>query len=946
MSTASITEGDLTCHIDGQQLEAHRDESILEAALRSGIEIPTLCWHPRLSVAGSCRMCMVEVEGSRWPVSACTTAVQSGMKIETETPELVSHRRTLLELLVHDTSPPHDFSDTHENSAFERLLHRYGVSVTSRAGSQPRFQPDSDPSPVIEVDLNRCILCTKCVRACDEIQGRTVWGVGEKGFLSRIIAGFDTTMMDAGCESCGLCAAVCPTGALRDRISHDATAATQVRTTCAYCGVGCQFDLNVDSETDTVTRITSAEDAPVNGIALCVKGRYGWDYIHHEDRLTSPLVRRHLLESGTDEASRSDWVEVDWDRALTLVSEKFASIQRESGGDALGVLSSAKCSNEENYLMQKFARQVLGTNNVDHCARLCHSSTVAGLAMAFGSGAMSNSMDDVAEQSEALFIIGSNTTEQHPVFGSMIRQAVRERGVPLVVADPRRIDITDFATLHIQQRPGTDVALLNGLMQIILDNGWQDDDFIATRCEDFEGFQKTVSRYTPAQVSKITGISIPDLHEAARILGTHHPMAVIWSMGITQHTTGVLNVLSLANLQMLLGNMGVPGGGVNPLRGQNNVQGACDLGALPNVFPGYQAVADAEIRSRFADAWRVQDMSDKDSNWTLSSRPGLTVTEIIDAAGKGDVRGLLILGENPVLSDPDSNQVRKHLAQAEFIVLQEIFPTATSEYAHVLLPGVSFAERTGTFTNTERRVQLFRQAIAPRGEGRADWDAISDLARRTLAATNKQPVGCHAGWNYRNSADVMQEIGDLTPSYAGVSHERLERGERLQWPVADRNSPGTPILHIGRFVRGLGKFHGVDHLPPDERPDSEYPLLLTTGRVIYHWHGGEMTRRSTSLAALAPRPLVEISPEDAARSHIANSQAIKLTSRRGTMHAVAHVTERVPTGIVFANFHFPGDQNANVLTNAALDPVAKIPEYKVCAVRLESGLAKPEGARL
>lgn len=955
MSLAAVESdtSSIVCRINGCRIEAIPTETIIEAADRAGIDIPALCRHPDLSNIGSCRMCMVQVDGSKWPVSACTTQVGKGMCIETETDELISHRRTLLQLLVDDTSFATERSDVlekradeqlstaHDNDLFERLLDRYDVQPTSRARKEPRFERDADPNPVIAVDLNRCILCTRCVRACDEIQGRSVWGVAEKGSESRLIAGADSTMLDARCESCGLCAAVCPTGALSDRNMTGIEFAElpepkTVRTTCGYCGVGCQFDLNVDEETNRVVNVTSSEDAPVNGMALCVKGRYGWDYIHHADRLKLPRVRRHLLDAAAIDG-RSDWVDVDWDTALNLVAEKFAAIHEESGGDALAVLSSAKCSNEENYLMQKLARQVFGTNNVDHCARLCHSSTVAGLAMSFGSGAMSNSMDDVAEKSEAIFIIGSNTTEQHPVFGSMIRRAVRERGIPLVVADPRRIDITEFATLHIQQKPGTDVALINGLMHLILEAGLHDEEFIAARCDGFDEFCETVQRYTPDRVSEITGVSIPELREAARILGTHHPMAVIWSMGITQHTTGVLNVLSLANLQMLLGNMGVPGGGVNPLRGQNNVQGACDLGALPNVFSGYQPVADEAARGRFSEAWRLRDLDpDRTPAWSLSNRPGLTVTEIVEAAGTGEVRGLYILGENPVLSDPDSNRVREHLAMAEFIVLQDIFPTATSEYAHVLLPGVTFAERTGTFTNTERRVQLFRQAIKPLGEARADWMVISDLATRTIAAQGRESVGSNAAWDYQSSSDIMNEIAERTPSYAGVSYERLEEGERLQWPVADADSSGTPILHVDRFVRGKGLFHAVDHLPADELPDEDFPLLLTTGRVLYHWHGGEMTRRSRSLSALCPEPVVEISHDDAVRLKIAPEQKVQLESRRGRMTAIAEVTDRVPPGIVFANFHFPGEQNANVLTNAALDPTAKIPEYKVCAVRLRS----------
>jgi predicted molibdopterin-dependent oxidoreductase YjgC len=562
---------------------------------------------------------------------------------------------------------------------------------------------------------------------------------------------------------------------------------------------------------------------------------------------------------------------------------------------------------------------------------------VAGLATAFGSGAMSNSMHDVADHAASILIIGSNTTEQHPVFGTMIRRAVLKRHVKLVVADPRKIDMTEFATMHLQLKPGSDIALINGLMHIILEKGWEDQEFIARRTEGFEEFRAVVEDYPPHKVAEITGLSSEQLYQAAEILAANKPMAVIWAMGITQHTVGVNNVMILANLQMLLGNMGVPGGGVNPLRGQNNVQGACDVGGLPNVYPGYQAVTREQSREKFEAAWGAP----------MSDKVGMTVTEMIPGILEGKIKALYILAEDPVMSDPDTNHVRHCLEACDFIVLQEIFPTETSPYADVLLPGVSFAEKTGTVTNTERRVQMVRQAIQPLGEARQDWRITADLARRVLAGGDRQVEGgTYAGWDYANTAQIMDELAALTPSYAGINHERLERGEQLQWPVKDDTHPGTPILHVGQFARGLGLFSPIEHVPPVELPDAEYPMLLTTGRLLYHWHGGEMTRRAKGLMEIYSQALVEVNPEDAARMGIrgspedtgslpgAGAQRVRLTSRRGSIEALAWVTDRVPPGIVYSHFAFP-EASANVLTIAALDPVAKIPEYKVCAVRVE-----------
>lgn len=556
-------------------------------------------------------------------------------------------------------------------------------------------------------------------------------------------------------------------------------------------------------------------------------------------------------------------------------------------------------------------------------------------------------MDDVANEAKAFFIIGSNTTEQHPVFGTMLRRAVRYRSAKLVVADPRKIDITEIATLHLRHRPGTDISLLNGLMYIILEKGWQDQSFIDERTENFDEFKATVMQYPPDKVSETTNIPVEQLYEAAEIIASSKPTAVLWAMGITQHIVGVRNVMDLANLQMLLGNMGKPGGGVNPLRGQNNVQGACDMGGLPNVYTAYQPVTSEEAREKFAKAWglRTKDelgrMKDEEfslspSSFILSDKVGLTVTEMIPGILDGKIKSLYIIGEDPVMSDPDTNHIRKCLSSVDFLVLQEIFPSETAAYADVLLPGSSFAEKTGTFTNTERRVQIVRQAIEPLGDSKPDWWILSQLAKKLLARISDRvrKDAPHAGWEYSNTSEIMSEINALTPSYGGITHARLEAGERLQWPCPTADHPGTPILHTKQFTRGKGKFMPIDHVPPAERPDDEYPMVMSTGRVLYHWHGGQMTRRAEGIMQVYGEALVELNPDDAEKLGVNGRNILRITSRRGSIEAQAWVTDRVPPGMVYANFHFP-EASANELTHASLDPVSKIPSYKVTAVRVE-----------
>ncbi len=560
---------------------------------------------------------------------------------------------------------------------------------------------------------------------------------------------------------------------------------------------------------------------------------------------------------------------------------------------------------------------------------------------------MSNSMDDVAKHAQTFFIIGSNTTEQHPVFGTMIRRAVKYRGAKLIVADPRKIDITEIATLHLRQRPGTDIALINGLMYIILEKGWEDKTFIDERCENFDEFKATVMEYPPEKVAEITNIPVEQLYETAEIIATSKPTAVIWAMGITQHIVGVRNVMDLANLQMLLGNMGVPGGGVNPLRGQNNVQGACDMGGLPNVFPAYQPVTNPEVIEKYGTAWglKVEGLKGEGENlqpatFQLSNRIGMTVTEMMPGILEGKTKLLYILGEDPVMSDPDTKHIRHCLEELDFLLLQEIFPSETSVYADVLLPGVTFAEKTGTFTNTERRVQIVRQAIPTQGDARNDWWITAEIAKRVLNIRMKDEGGRmnenapYASWNYKDASAIMDEINALVPSYGGVTHTRLEAGERLQWPCPTKDHPGTPILHTKQFTRGKGKFMPIDHISPAEKPDDDYPMLMSTGRVIYHWHGGQMTRRAKGIMEVYGEALIEVNPDDAIKIGINGKTHIRVTSRRGMIEAKAWVTDRVPPGMIYANFHFPA-ASANELTHAALDPTAKIPEYKITAVKVE-----------
>lgn len=670
-------------------------------------------------------------------------------------------------------------------------------------------------------------------------------------------------------------------------------------TTCPYCGTGCQFYLVAD-DSNRLVGVEPSSTHPVSKGQLCVKGWNAFNFVDHFDRLKVPQIRR---DGRLEPAS--------WDEALALVVSRLREIQSKHGNDSVMFFSSAKTTNEENYLMMKLARAVFKTNNVDHCARLCHSSTVLGLASTFGSGAMTNSISCV-EEADVIFVTGSNTTEQHPLIGSRILNAVK-RGAKLIVSDNRKIRLAKAATLHLRWKNGTDVALLNGMMNVIIREGLEDKEFIKTRTENYEELKKTVEKYPPETAAEITGLHPEEIIKAARMFAQAEKAMIVYSMGITQHTHGVDNVKSCANLAMLTGNVGRPGTGVNPLRGQNNVQGACDLGALPNVYSGYQKVMNSEVRAKFEKTWEVE---------ALPGNVGLTVTTAINAAADGELKALFVMGENPMMSDPDQSHVRKALERLDFLVVQDIFPTLTSEFSDVVLPAACYAEKDGTFTSTERRVQRVRKAVEPPGESRADWEILCDIAEK---------AGYH-GMQYASASEVMDEIVDMTPIYGGISYDRIDQ-DGLQWPCTSRDHPGTPVLHVGKFSRGLGLFGPADFKPSAELPDEEYPFTLSTGRCYFHFHTGTMTRRSRLLDREERFPYVEISPDDAGKLGIHDREQVLVSTRRGEVRAMARVTDVAMPGVLFMTFHFE-EGCANVLTNNALDPEAKIPEYKVCAANI------------
>ncbi|MHC4192106.1 MAG: formate dehydrogenase subunit alpha [Planctomycetota bacterium] len=887
--------GEPAVRINGKALIGQTGQSILELALANDIEIPNLCHDPRLNPSGSCRLCVVEVEGQKGPVCACTFQIQPGMVVRTQTQEIRAIRKTVLELLFYEHRGSCTTCDENGDCKLQRYAYEYQLSddVFESPAGKEQLENYTTGNEALEYDLNKCIRCGRCVRICEEVQADSALTFKSRAASVEVTTAFDIPLNDSTCELCGQCISSCPTGALYERAAKGKGQCkdfVRTRTTCPYCGVGCQIDLNVNPKAKRIVRVTSEVGCIPNNGNLCVKGRFGMDFIASDKRLTEPLIKR-----------KGKFEKATWDEAIKFVAERLKRTRSQFGADSIAGLSSAKCTNEDNYVFQKFIRACIGTNNVDHCARLCHASTVAGLARAFGSGAMTNSIDEL-KNAACIFVIGSNTTEAHPVIGLYVKEAVTKNGAELVVADPRAIDLTRFARLYIAQKPGTDVALINAMMNVIINEELHDKAFIKERTEDFEKLETILKDFTPEKAEGITTVPADKIRTAARLYAKAKTASIVYSMGITQHTTGTDNVLTLANLAMLTGNVGAESTGVNPLRGQNNVQGACDLGA------GYQSVEDSQIQAKFESAWGGK----------LSGQKGLTVVEMMHAIEEEKIKALYVMGENPALSDPNLNRTRKALEKVDFLVVQDIFLSETAEYADVVLPSICFAEKDGTFTNTERRVQRVRKAVTPPGQTRSDWKIICEVATKMGYSMS-----------YESADKIMDEIASVTPIYGGISFERID-SVGLQWPCLDKEHPGTRFLHKGTFKRGKGKFHAVEFVAADELPSGDYPFVLTTGRQLYQFHTGTMTRKSAAINQVSPTGYVEIHSDDARRLEISSGENVEVITRRGKVTTPARVTSKIEKGWLFMPFHFR-ESPANMLTNDALDPTAKIPEYKVCA---------------
>jgi len=868
--------------IDGREVEVPAGSTIYEAAQQVGVEIPTFCYDPELTRVGACRICVVEVEKARALVASCAAPVGDGMVVHTESERVVKARKNILRLILGNHPLECMTCQKTGDCKLQDYCYYYGVNEAGFEGEVKELELD-DTNPFIRRDMNKCLLCGKCVRKCEEINGATAIDFMNRGFISNVGPAFDDPLEESPCVFCGLCVDVCPVGALLPRESIGKGRPWQVEkkeVVCPYCGVGCSINLHIkDGE---VIDASAVEDSPVNRGHLCTKGRFGWDFLQSEERLTSPLVKQNGV-----------FVETGWEEALQEVAKRLTEVRQKYGNDALAGLSSAKVTNEENYLFQKFIRE-LGTNNVDHCARLCHSPTLAGMEKAFGIAGMTNTIEEITGAG-VILVIGSNTTETHPVVSYRVKEAVNN-GAGLIVVDPRETRLAVEADSFLQVRPGTDVALLNGLAHLIIKEDLVDQKFIEEKTEGFEELKKTLDGYTPEYVEKITGVPAGELREAARLFGAAEKGSILYTMGITSHTSGTNNVLSVCNLAMLTGNIGRESTGVNSLCGQNNVQGACDMGALPDKLAGEHSIEEKDT--------------------------GLTAVEMMKAAAEGEVKAMYIMGENPLLSEPHLEHVQEAMEKLDFLVVQDIFLSETAQKADVVLPAAAFAEKDGTYTNTERRVQLSRAAVAAPGEARADWEILCGLANK---------LGMN--WDFSSPEEIMKEIASRNPNYAGINYQRLEESKGLQWPCPDLGHAGTPVLHREGFARGRGKFHPVEYAPPSEETDSYYPLWLTTGRHIFHYHTSTMTGRSRGLGSHVPEEMVQVNPEDASRLDISGGDTVEVASRRGKLNARADLTDMVPPGTVFMTFH-SSELAVNFLTSDEMDAEAKVPELKVCAVNV------------
>ena len=904
-----VTTDQVNMKINDRLVTASPGETIYTAAQNAGIAVPSLCASAHLASFGSCRLCLCEVEGLPGTPASCTTFVQEGMVVRTETELLSRYRRNIVELYLSERP-----DGTETPTALQALAAALGIEQVRYTAAARRTAFQDKSNPFFLFDNAACVSCARCVRACAEIQGTFALTMIGRGFEARPIAGArplageDTGFAASNCVSCGACVKECPTGALQETsILRFGEPTRTVRTTCAYCGVGCAFDAGIRG--DRIVSMVPADDGPANAGHACMKGRFGWSYIYSPDRLTKPLLRQG-----------NGWEEITWEAALDRVAEEFTRIKHTYGPDALATISSSRGTNEENYLYAKFMRCVIRTNHIDNCARVCHSATVTGMMEVLGASAATNSIEDLGH-AKLILVVGANPTESHPVVGARIKQAVR-RGVPLIVIDPRRTELARLADLHLQLRPGTNVALLNGIGHVLVAEGLVDKDFVSSRTEGFQAWTETVASCTLEETERITGVPASSVREAARRYATSGASLSVHGLGVTQHRWGSHGVIALCNLALATGNIGRPGTGINPLRGQNNVQGASDVGCLPNYFAGYQRLDDPEL------AERHQAITGR----PLPTRRGRTTQDMWDAALEGSLKGLWVIGYDVAQTDPNLKKVREALGRLEFLVVQDLVFSETAKLAHLVLPVASFLEKDGTFTNLERRIQRIRKAVEPPNGVLPDWQVVSEVATRM-----GYPM------HYAHPSEIMDEIAQLAPSLAGVSYARLDQTEGLQWPVPSKDHSGTSLMYGERFPRGRAQFVPVEYLPPGESPSDEYPFVLITGRILQHYNCGAQTRR-TEIAQLVDADVLEVHPEDAARLGLQDQERVRLVSARAEAVLPVAISERMMQGQVFTSFHFPATE-VNALLSSSADESSKCPEYKVSVVRVEKLSEAGKGAR-
>ena len=918
-----VSDKEVTLEIDGVSVSVPVGTSLMRAAVDAGVRVPKLCATDSLEPFGSCRLCLVEVEGRKGYPASCTTPAEAGMKVRTQSPKLQALRKGVMELYISDH--PLDCLTCSANGNCE-LQDMAGVTglreVRYGLDGANHFRGDSKPAidnsnPYFSYDASKCIVCNRCVRACEETQGTFALTISGRGFESRVSPGQGHSFMDSECVSCGACVEACPTATLQEKsIIQLGQPEHSTITTCAYCGVGCSF--KAEMKGTEVVRMVPWKDGKANEGHACVKGRFAWGYATHKDRITTPMIRKSINDP---------WQEVSWDEAIGYAASEFRRIQAEHGRDSIGGITSSRCTNEETYLVQKLIRAAFGNNNVDTCARVCHSPTGYGLGQTYGTSAGTQTFKSV-EKADVILVIGANPTDAHPVFGSRMKKRLRE-GAQLIVVDPRRIDLVKSphiqARHHLQLKPGTNVAVISALAHVVVTEGLLDEAYIAERCDDksFREWRDFVSRpeNSPEAMAPVCGVPAAELRAAARLYATGNSegvktgrrvnAAIYYGLGVTEHAQGSTMVMGIANLAMATGNVGREGVGVNPLRGQNNVQGSCDMGSFPHELPGYRHISDSTTRTLFESAWGV----------TLNPEPGLRIPNMFDAAQQGTFLGLYCEGEDIVQSDPNTQHVTDSLKAMQCVVVQDIFLNETAKYAHVFLPGSSFLEKDGTFTNAERRISRVRRVMKPLA-GYADWQVTQKLANAL-----GYPM------NYQHPEEIMQEIAALTPSFAGVSYEKIDRLGSVQWPCNEHtDEAGTAIMHVDKFVRGKGRFIITQYVPTDEKVTRKFPLLLTTGRILSQYNVGAQTRR-TENNQWHSEDRLEIHPHDAEERGIREDDWVGIQSRAGETVLRATVTERVAPGVVYTTFHFP-ESGANVITTDSSDWATNCPEYKVTAVNV------------